>query len=210
MVLILKKRISLFLIIILIVVLTAMLLGFVHQWPYSASNLKLANAEIELEVGNYENNLLENEQKKNELSGVEQELNSAQKEAPDLTKYEARFHYPSLLILLEEEAISRELSLEIHHSQIQHNSHMIAPEVPEETEEGGDKEEVKEEDVVPPQRGVDVTVIPISIKGEYDSIRDYIVFLEEKDYISVDSYSVTADETNKADIQISVFSVIVN
>mgnify|MGYP000971264057 CR=1 FL=1 len=59
------------------------------------------------------------------------------------------------------------------------------------------------------QRGVEVTTIPISIAGEYESIRDYIVFLEEKDYMAVNSYTITATETNNADVEISIYSVII-
>lgn len=206
-----KKRLSTFFLVIIILVLTAMILGFVPQWEYSLSSLKFINSEVELEIRDYENNLMINEQRKKDLENVKKELEAAQKEAPDLTKYEARFHYPSLIILLEEEAVKKELELTIHHDRIKNISHMVKSEVDEDnkTEEGKEIEESKLP--VPSQRGVDVTVVPISLKGDYDAIRDYIVFLEERDYMVVNSYNITAAEgVNKADIEFAVYSVIVD
>ncbi|MGB4412145.1 MAG: hypothetical protein WBI47_05605 [Atribacterales bacterium] len=203
----LRKRVYSFLLAVVVIGLIAMLAGFVPQWKYSILSLKDLYRDIEFEISNYENNLLEKEQREKDLEAVKKELDNAQAQAPDLTRYEAIFHYPSLLILLEEEALKRDLELEIHHGQIRNTSHMIERELEEDAEDnkvGADKT------VAPAQRGVDITIVPITIKGDYESIRDYIVFLEERDYMAVNSYGITAGEINTAHVEISVYSVIVN
>lgn len=190
-----KKRIYLILTILILAFFAETFLGVTNKWPYSLVELKATKAETEQEIINYENNLMSRLLKKNELRITQEELDFLKEKAPDLREYEAEFHYPSLLIFLEKEAVDRELALTIHHDQIRSDSYMV----------DGDDEEKR-----PPQQGVEVTTVPISLEGEYESIRDFITFIEKKDYMAINSYKLITGENIKADIDITVFSIIVD
>lgn len=163
---------------------------------------------------------------KKELERSESEIKQlTQKQPPELLKKaytESMLHIPSVLVILEQKALKENLNIRIHYELISgetgpyENGQALKPAVNTEPvkEDDGQKNEGEaenpemftlEEMVKAPLNeqlpsSIAVTVLPVTVKGAYDDIKEFLAYLEKLNYIEVYAAKLVSEKEIKAEI----------
>lgn len=141
---------------------------------------------------------------------ISKEYNLKQQNSDEISKnldmVNIDLHIPSLLLVLEEQAVKNDLNIHIRYAEkkiISNDVYSIdGSEIMENgTGEGSNIEEITDEPIViepestiektslandtyiPPIDGVNILVLPVEIEGKYTDMRNYLKFLDTMDFI---------------------------
>ena len=193
------------------------ILGFKYPFSYPSitylyEDLETANAEYSSEISSYQNVVKELE------SLVKRENQLVEMYGATLQNMESlswKFHLPSLLILLEQNARYFNVRLHIYRESFVEETVERSPSGGKQGEKEGEKGEELEQKthdstknpLLKGNRDIKTEQIPISVIGSYESVRDYLEFLCQVDFLVIDYATVTGltSGTVQADININVY-----
>lgn len=133
------------------------------------------------------------------------------------------FHFPSVLIILEQQAVEKHLSFHIYHELMIDSSVLKSFETkktneisgktsdnenPEEEKEKNEftlKDKIREAIQISGPPNLKVTALPISVRGSYSDIRDYIAFLDRLNYIEPYAVKISSETGLRAEIVLQIF-----
>lgn len=224
-----NKQSTYALLLVLLLALNVLLIKHpeIIRYNHSLDAINIKKNEIEIKEGKLIDNERLIEDSMNEFNSASKEKETvsikASKMRSQITVSDFELHLSSLLINLEEKAISKNVDLLINYNDAKGLKKVKVTPDENMTEEilqnaggadalenkvkvDGTKSDIESIGSVEIE-GMNVATVPLSIEGSYKNVRDYVKYLDEVEMLEPTSVKISSSDgkTVKASIVISVF-----